>query len=132
MVWVVLNEMVDDGVAVKMSSDQWELNVLAPPLDLVRLYGIRDADWDTRRSLEIGTSANASVFWAMSHIQGEVNVFVGHDQETWDIGVTVPLDTVLEIARQAEEHIPPMPPDQSTAEDRLHNRGPGKGAIPLW
>lgn len=87
--------------ALKLATQAWQLNVRAPLTELMRLRDIRDADWTTRRSLAVGTSAGASVFWASS--EGEVTILVGHDDETWDIAVTVPLAVVDEIVSLATE-----------------------------
>jgi hypothetical protein len=89
-------------VLVKLQAKTWEVNVWAPLADLARLHDIRDADWAARRCLAIGTSARASVYWAMLGEQ-EVSILIGHDPETWDIGVTIPLATAYEIALLAEQ-----------------------------
>jgi hypothetical protein len=68
----------------------------------VRLRGIEDADWVARRSLAVGTCAGSSVYWAMSGDQA--TILVGHDDETWDVGISVPLETVHEIVSLAERH----------------------------
>lgn len=103
MVDVTLDdESAGSEVAVKLQTETWELNIRAPAADLVRLRGIEDAAWEARRSLAVGTCADASVYWAMS--EGQVMILVGHDDETWDFAVTVPLATVHEIASLAERH----------------------------
>jgi hypothetical protein len=97
---------VDPGTgqtAVKLQAEAWELNIRGQLSDFVGLGRIRDADWDERRSLAIGTCAGVPVFWASSG--GEVAVLVGQDDETWDVAVTVPLSSVDEIASQASRMI---------------------------
>jgi hypothetical protein len=82
-------------VAVKLQSPTWELNFRATPEELAGLDSIREADWATRRCLDIGKSAGAPVHWSVA---GETaTITVGHDQETWDIAVTVPIATVETI-----------------------------------
>ncbi|MGN9786482.1 hypothetical protein ACTMTF_34015 [Nonomuraea sp. ZG12] len=103
MVDVTLDESDDSVAVVKLQAETWELNIWAPMADLFRLRGIREVDWDARRSLPVGTCADARVFWAAS--EGQATILVGQDDETWDIAVTVPLETVDEIARLAEEHM---------------------------
>ncbi len=91
-----------------MQTETWELNVWAPLADLVRLRDIRDADWAARRSLAIGTCAGASVYWAMREWgtrQAEVVILIGHDDETWDIAVGIPLSTVDAIVSLAQRHL---------------------------
>jgi len=102
MVDVTLNESAGSVVVMKLQTQTWELNIWAPRTDFVRLHEIKDADWDARRSLAIGTCAGAPVYWAMSGDQ--TMILVGHDDETWDIAVAVPLATVEEIASLAERH----------------------------
>jgi hypothetical protein len=103
MVDVTLNESTGDVVAMKLQTDAWELNIWAPLTDFMRLHEIKDAAWDTRRSLAIGTSADAPVYWVRSG--GQAMVLVGHDDETWDIAVAMPLATVDEITSLAgQEH----------------------------
>lgn len=87
-------------VAVKLQSPDWELNVTAPAADLARLRDIRTADWSARRSLAAGRCAGATVFWAMGE-DGAVTVLVGHDDETWDIAVGIPVAAADEIAALA-------------------------------
>ncbi|MBC6462088.1 hypothetical protein, partial [Actinomadura sp. HBU206391] len=99
MVAVTLNESAGSVVVMKLQTETWELNIWAPMTDLVRLHDIDDADWDTRRSLAIGTCAGSPVHWAMSG--GRATILIGHDDETWDIAVTVPVQTVHEIAALA-------------------------------
>ncbi|MEU7742161.1 hypothetical protein [Nonomuraea sp. NPDC049158] len=93
----------DSGGVVKLRTEAWELNIRAPLADLVRLRGIREADWDARRSLPVGTCADAHVFWVANEEQA--TILIGQDDETWDIAVTVPLGTVDQIARLAEERM---------------------------
>lgn len=88
---------------IKLQTDTWELNIRGQLPDFVRLAQIRDADWDARRSLAIGTCAGAPVYWASSG--GNVAILVGQDDETWDIAVTIPLSSVNEIATQASRMI---------------------------
>jgi hypothetical protein len=96
------------GVLVKLQAETWELNLWAPLADLARLREVRDADWAARRSLAIGTCAGAPVYWAMSGWglrQAEVVILVGHDDETWDVAVGIPLATADEIASLAQRHL---------------------------
>ena len=98
---VALNRAYDGagrgGVLVKLSCDAWEFNFWATVEELAGLSSIREADWQARRCLHIGESAGAPVHWAYwpSRPEGErVSILVGHDEETWDIGLSVSVDTV--------------------------------------
>ncbi|MGI5224013.1 hypothetical protein [Actinoallomurus sp. CA-142502] len=95
MVDVTIGEPVDSLLTVKLQGETWELNIWASASDFGRLREIRSADWAARRSLAIGTSAGAPVYWATSDDQ--VTILIGHDDETWDIAVMVPLGAVDEI-----------------------------------
>jgi hypothetical protein len=103
MVDVTLNEAAGSVVVMKLQTPTWEVNIEAPAADFVRLRSIDDADWNARRSLAIGTSAGARVYWAISGEQAMI--LIGHDDETWDIAVAVPQPTVREIASLAERHM---------------------------
>jgi hypothetical protein len=82
-------------ILVKIQSPGWELNFRGTPEELMGLSSIRAADWSARRCLHIGQSAGAPVHWSA---EGEVaTIMVGHDEETWDIAVTVPVATVETI-----------------------------------
>jgi hypothetical protein len=83
---------VDTPGLVKLQSDTWELNIWATTDELWKLADIEKTDWDQRRTLQVGTSAKAPVWW--SERDGTVDILVGHDDVTWDFGVTVPLSTV--------------------------------------
>jgi hypothetical protein len=100
---VTLDEADDSRAVVKLQTEAWELNIWAPLADWMRLRGIKEADWDARRSLPVGTCADAHVFWVANGEQAMI--LIGQDDETWDIAVTVPLGTVDQIARLAEERM---------------------------
>ncbi|MFY9930912.1 MAG: hypothetical protein WAK82_23210 [Streptosporangiaceae bacterium] len=87
-------------VLVKLQSPEWELNFRATPEALMGLRSIRDADWNNRRCLHIGKSAGAPVHWTAHGESAEI--LVGHDEETWDIGVTVPIATVETIVADTQ------------------------------
>ena len=107
MIDVTLNpaSLAEDGdrpalLLVKLQAPGWELNLQASPSELEHLREIRGADWTTRRSLHLGQSAGAPVHWA---IDGDtVTVMVGHDDETWDIAIQVPVDTVERIVAEVD------------------------------
>ncbi len=98
----MLNDSGGSAVVVKLQTETWELNIWAPVADLVRLRDIRRADWDSRRSLAVGICAGSPVFWTVQEDQAAI--LIGRDDETWDIGISLPIETVDEIARLADEH----------------------------
>jgi hypothetical protein len=85
---------------VKIQAPAWEVNVRASADELSRLKDIRLADWDQGRSLRVGESAEASAFWACNG--GEVTLMIGHDEETWDIGVTFPVEIADAIVKELD------------------------------
>jgi hypothetical protein len=78
--------------AIKISSDQWELNIWLTERDIVNLKAIRPGSWADRKSLQSGTVARAPVFWSIE--DGKLTILVGEDDETWDAAFTLP-DTAL-------------------------------------
>jgi hypothetical protein len=93
-------ERTSDGrLAVKLQTDEWEVNVHASAAELAQLRGVRAANWNERRSIRAGESAGAAVFWSANG--DAVTVLIGHDDEAWDVAVTVPQAVVEEIVRLA-------------------------------
>ncbi|KAB2348571.1 hypothetical protein [Actinomadura rudentiformis] len=101
MVDVTLDEADGSMALVKIQAETWELNIRAPKGDLMQLREVRDAHWDARRSLAIGTCADAPVYWATS--EGRVTILIGPDDEAWDIAVVVPLVAVDEIVSLVQQ-----------------------------
>jgi hypothetical protein len=65
MVWVTVEARndADKPGGVKLQGDGWELNVWATTDELWKLADIEKTDWAQRRVLQIGTSAQALVWW---------------------------------------------------------------------
>ena len=104
MVEVTVSRQADGTGQVKLQSAAgWELNFYASLGELRRLRSVEGMSWRDRRSLAIGMCAGAPVFWCEQDRQ--VTILVGHDDETWDVSVTVPLATVDDILRLAELEI---------------------------
>jgi hypothetical protein len=97
MVHVTLDVDADPLPMLTLQSETWELHIRASLADLARLSRIRDARWDERGSLQIGTCAGAPVFWAVSE-NDQATLLIGQDDETWDLALLVPLTTADEIA----------------------------------
>jgi hypothetical protein len=95
---VSIEREADGRRAVKLQTDAWEVNVRASSHDFMRLTEIRSADWSQRESIAVGESAGAPVFWAS--VDDHAALMIGHDDEAWDVSVTVPLDLVDEIVRE--------------------------------
>ena len=97
---VSVEREADGRLLVKLGTDAWELNVRASADDLLALAEIRSARWNERRTLRAGESAGAPVFWASEG--NRATLLVGHDDESWDVAMTVPLMVVDEIVREVQ------------------------------
>ena len=94
---VAVDREADGRLLVKLQTAAWEIN----EVELAKLGDIRTADWNQRRSIAVGESAEASVFWASSG--DEAMIMIGHDDETWDVALTVPTEVVERIAKETEK-----------------------------
>ena len=92
----------DAGIALKLATDEWEVNVYGSVDDLLRLSEIRSANWSERRSIQAGESAGARAYWASTG--DEATLMIGHDDETWDVSVTVPFDVIDEVVREVRRY----------------------------
>ncbi|HEX5997196.1 MAG TPA: hypothetical protein VFY84_18815 [Jiangellales bacterium] len=91
-------EWGDEFVLAKLSDDLWEVNIRAQRSEFLTLRDIRTMDWNSRRAAEAGVSAGADVFWCSDgHV---ATIVVGHDEETWDLAVSVPVGIVDDLVRQ--------------------------------
>jgi hypothetical protein len=111
LVNVTVEARNDVGV-VKLQSEAWELNIWATTDEPWKLADIEKTDWDQRRTLQVGTCAKALAWW--SERDGTVDILVGHDDVTWDFGVTVPLSAVhnllAELGEPPAAALPPFSP----------------------
>ena len=82
---------------IKISTDQWELNIWLTDKDIANLKAIRPGPWTDRKSLQSGTAARASVFWSIE--DGKLTILVGEDDETWDAAYTLPDTALTEILK---------------------------------
>ena len=90
-----------DLVGAKFSNDTWELNVRATRSDLLGLAAIRAMDWGLRAMVHVGMCAGADVFWSSD---GRIaTITVGHDDETWDMAVSLPVELVDDLVRQVQD-----------------------------
>ena len=96
---VSVEREADGRLLVKLASDECEANVRASANDLLKLAEIHSANWNERGTIRAGESAGAPVFWAS---EGDrAMLLIGHDDETWDVAITVPVTVVDEIVREA-------------------------------
>jgi hypothetical protein len=92
------DEVVSEPLGLKLQSADAELNVRLSLADVAAiLAGIPNGP--NAHALEAGTSAGASVFWALGE-HGELFIVAGRDDQTWDFGVTL---TALDRERLLKE-----------------------------
>lgn len=70
------------GTFLTIQTSMCERNVWMTREDLQMLPSVREARWDNRSSIKIGTSAGAPVFWSCD--DQALAVLVGTDDETWE------------------------------------------------
>ena len=85
---------------VKLQAPGWELNIGIYPREVPALLRVGLADGNQRTTVRIGTTAGAAVFWSCR--DGELSVLVGHDDETWDIGFTLPERVLVDLISKVE------------------------------
>jgi hypothetical protein len=101
MVSVTVEAAADGDLgSVRLEDETWALAIWATTSDFWKLADIEETDWDERRTLKIGSCANAPAWW--SERDGMVYIHVGDDAEAYDFLVAVPLSTVHEILAQLE------------------------------
>jgi hypothetical protein len=81
-----------------LQAGAWELNIHLERGELLRLSQVRQAGWLGRKSLQLGQAAGSSVFWSTD--DSTLSILVGHDDETWDFGVMLPLAVLDEILEE--------------------------------
>jgi hypothetical protein len=89
---------------LKFQKQDWEMNVWMTAEELALIPNVRTARWDGRGSIQLGECAGFPTFWSFEN--GNISILVGHDDESWDFGVTLPeriIDDVLaEIERETK------------------------------
>jgi hypothetical protein len=92
-------EVFDDGgCLIKLSATDWELNISVPAVEVPILRRVQSSPW-LPGSVRIGTSAGSPTFWS-AEADGRVSVLVGHDDQTWDFGVSFPIAVLHEVQRE--------------------------------
>jgi hypothetical protein len=82
----------------------WEMNIWLTADELALVPSVRAARWDERQSIQLGLCAGAPTFWSCE--DGNLSILVGHDDECWEFGVTLPEeiidDVIAEIKRESK------------------------------
>jgi hypothetical protein len=90
----------DRAFVFKISSQDWELNIEMREEEAALIADARAARWDDRSSLWIGKAAGADTFWSCK--DGELTILIGHDEESWDIGFTMPESVIDDLLAEIE------------------------------
>jgi hypothetical protein len=94
-------EVFDDGVClIKFAAPDWELNVSVPASEVAVLRRVPSSPW-LPGAVRAGVSAGSPAFWS-AEADGRVSVLVGHDDQTWDFGVSFPMAALDEVLRAVE------------------------------
>src|SRR5690349_6183350 len=96
----VFVEPDEPAFALKVQSTDWELNVRMREAELALIPSVRFAQWNERGSVRIGTSANSQAFWSFE--DGNLSISIGHDDDNWDLGVTMPEAVLDDIITEVE------------------------------
>ncbi|MCL2308707.1 MAG: hypothetical protein FWC42_00325 [Proteobacteria bacterium] len=84
-----------DGSArycIKVQTANIEMNVLMLAEELDLLTRIREADWSQRKSIRAGAIGPLAVSWCAD--EEHMTILAGSDDETWDIAVSIPADSI--------------------------------------
>jgi hypothetical protein len=76
--------------------DLYELNIRINKNEIILLKKFKGANWENRKTIKAGLSANSNVFWAYNEDK-TVSIMVGDDDETWDFAVIIPLKIMEKI-----------------------------------
>src|SRR5690242_12199356 len=73
---------------LKISSDNWELNILLTKNELLKIPEVVNARWSERTCLKLGDCLGAPTWWSFED-EG-LSILVGFDEECWEFGVIMP------------------------------------------
>jgi hypothetical protein len=90
------------AIAVKVQGPAYELNVWIPISELAALRRVPSTPWEAG-ALRIGESAGSPAFWSCD--SGEIFIGFGHDDQTWDFGVTFPATEFLGLLSEIEREL---------------------------
>jgi hypothetical protein len=94
---VSVQREADGRLLATLAADEREVEVRLSGADIGALVG--SAHWYERGTLRAGESAGAPVFWASDGVQAML--LIGHEDETRDVAITVPLRVLDQIVRGA-------------------------------
>lgn len=88
-------------LTLKISSHIWEINIDLKEQELDLLTKVKNARWDERDSIIIGKCLNSPVFWSCQ--ERKVSILIGHDDECWDICVSIEKKYLKDLESEIEK-----------------------------
>lgn len=95
-----LSKPGSDIYNIKIGSERFEVNIAIPVGQAKKLKQVFSTPWEPG-SIRLGRSAGSAVFWSCD--KRTVSILIGHDDETWDVGFSIPLATLKAIIREIEK-----------------------------
>jgi hypothetical protein len=86
---------------IKIQTDTYELNVWIPFDQIELLAMVPSTSWEAG-ALKIGKAASSDVFWATEN--DVVSILIGHDDETWDVGIFLPMASFRDVLEKIERN----------------------------
>jgi hypothetical protein len=84
----------DDLLGIKIQTAQIEINISVPRSELGQLERVPSTG---DRALRIGTILEAPAWWIISREEDLLFIVAGHDDETWEVGASLPPAALEEI-----------------------------------
>lgn len=97
--WITAGKSLDAQgrpcLYLKIQEERFEVNVRLREEEMPLFASVANADWNKRQSVRIGTCAGNPVFWCST--DAALSILIGHDDETWDFAVFLPVPALQEI-----------------------------------
>jgi len=102
------NPWTDDAgirhAILKVQAVDYEFNISLTENEVNQIQLNDPGKWDSRESMRIGKCAESAVYWCL---EGEdLDILIGHDDESWSVAFRLPLSALLEIRRALRELAP--------------------------
>lgn len=89
-------QFMDDDVMVTLTGPWWLLNVVASRAEWQSLAKVKDANWNRRSSVRLGTTNGSPAWWSVA--DGRLTISVGPDDETSNVFISMPAPSLDCIA----------------------------------
>jgi hypothetical protein len=91
---VTADWMDDEQLAINVATSQLDLTVCVARSELAQIERVWSTDG---RGLRIGTILEAPAWWCIDREAQVLYILGGHDDETWEVGATLPRQTLEAI-----------------------------------